>query len=92
MATWEVIVRASPTMGELEAIGILGAYVVPAGEKSCDEVPLSVLEVMSLSEDFERDAHGIGPEEEQKDSGEEYPATKELKARLGSQRDCGYVL
>jgi hypothetical protein len=43
---------------------------------------LSSLEVAVLSEDFERDAHGIGPEEEQNDSGEELPAAKELKLVL----------
>jgi hypothetical protein len=64
MASREVIARASPTMGESKATRFLGAYVVPVREKSCDEVPLSVLEVTAMSEDFEGDAHGIGPEEE----------------------------
>ena len=64
MATREVIARASLAIGESEATGILGAYVVSAGEKICDEDPLSLLEVAALFEDFEQDDHGIGPEVE----------------------------
>ena len=71
LATREVIARANPAMGVFESIGILGVYKDLTREKLCNEAPLSLLGVTSMSKDFERDPYGMGPEtlgmEEQKE-------------------------